>query len=107
MIASPILLDQPVDQGIDGGPIFRPYVGRVVVQMLEMIVLFEHRCFINVIVSGNPMIVRVLRQLAYIFEVISTDVDIEKDEVSIHVLFAEELFQVFPGWHKRFRETRL
>src|SRR5713101_3428073 len=75
-----------------------PDVGWVFVQVLKMVILLKHRRLVDAIVRRDAMIVRVLGQQANILQIVSTDVDIEEDDVSVHVLFAENIFQVLrPG----------
>ena len=86
-----VFLDQPIDQSVDLMPVFRADVGGVVVKMFEVVVLFEHRSFIDVIVGGHPMVVSVFGQLSDIFRVVAADVDVEKDQVAVDVLLAQDV----------------
>ena len=75
--------------------------------MPEVIVLFEHWGLIDVIVGRNASSVSIFRQLLDIFGIISADIDIEEYDVTVGILFAEDVFQVFFRWHERFRKTWL
>ena len=46
------------------------------------------------VVGGGPVSVCPIRQLANIFRVVAADVDIQKDHVSVYVLFAEQTLQM-------------
>ena len=74
----------------------------VVVQVLKMVVLFQHGRFVDVAVGRDAMIVRVFRQLANVSQVVPTNIDIEKGEVTIHILFVEDIFQVLSSRDQRF-----
>src|SRR5271163_3512087 len=43
LIAGLVLFDEPIDEGIDVSPIFRPDIGGIVAEMLEVLVLLKHR----------------------------------------------------------------
>ena len=75
--------------------------------MLEVVVLFEHRSFIDVIVGGDTMVVSVFGELSDIFQVIAADVDVEKDQVAVHVLLPQDVFQIFLCGNKCFGQARL
>src|SRR5271154_5512281 len=47
LIAGLVLVDEPIDEGIDVSPIFRPDVGGIVAEMLEVLILLEHRRFVD------------------------------------------------------------
>jgi hypothetical protein len=47
-----------------------------------VIVLFEHRSFVHVIVGRHAVVVSVLRQQAYVFQVVPANIDIEEDDAS-------------------------
>jgi len=48
-----VLLDDPIDQGIQIASVLQSEICMVLVQVFEMLVLLEHRRFIDVIVSGD------------------------------------------------------
>ena len=65
-----------------------------------MIVLFEHWSFVDVVVGGNAVVVRVFGQFSDIFHVVAANVDVEKHEVAIDVLFSQDVFQVLVRGNK-------
>jgi hypothetical protein len=48
--------------------------------VLEVLVLFQQRRLVNVVVGGDAAIMGNLRQLSHIVQVIATDIDAEKTE---------------------------
>ncbi len=76
-----IFLNQPVNQSIHFASVFGANAGWIVIQMLEMIVLFEHRRFIDVVIGGHAVVVRVFRELPDVSRVVAADIHAEKNEV--------------------------
>ncbi len=62
--------------------------------MLEVVVLFEHRRLIDVVIGGHAMIVRVFSQLSDVFCIIAADIDVEEDQVAVHILLAQDMLQI-------------
>ena len=47
--------------------------------MLEVVVLFEHRGFVDVVIGGHAMIVSIFREFSNVLCVIAADIDVEED----------------------------
>ena len=75
--------------------------------MLEVLVLFEHRRFIDVIVGRNSVIVRVFGQPFHIFQIVAADVDVEKNQVVINILLAQNVFEILLRRNECFRQAGL
>jgi hypothetical protein len=87
-----VFLDQPIDQGVDLPPVFGSDVGGVVIQVLEVVVLFEHGSFVDVVVGSDAMVVGVFSQLSDILDIVTANIDVEKHQVAIDVLLAQDVF---------------
>src|SRR5262249_5624009 len=70
--------------------------------MLEMIVLLQHRSFIEVIVRGQPVLAGVLRQHANIFHVIAADIHVEEDHRTIYILLPDQILEVLASRYQGF-----
>ena len=75
--------------------------------MLEMLILLQHGSFIDVVVGGHAVSARVLGELAYVFQVVAADVDIEKHHVAVDVLLAQHMLEVFLRRHQGLGQARL
>ncbi len=107
LIARFVFLDQPIDQRVDLPPIFRADIGGVVIQVLEVVVLFEHRCFVDVVVGGNAVVVSVFGELSDVLQVVAADIDVEKHQVAIDVLLPQDVFQILLRGNKCFGQAGL
>ncbi len=74
--------------------------------MLEVLILLEHRRFIDVIVGRYVVIVRIVGQLPHVLEVIAADIHIEKDHVPVDVLLPQNMFQVLFRGNERLWQAR-
>jgi hypothetical protein len=74
------------------------YVRRITGEMPEVVVLFEHWRFVDLIVGGNVSSVSIFCQLLDIFGIIPADANIEEYDVAVDILFAHDVFQVVPRW---------
>src|SRR5581483_858003 len=100
-----LLLPSPIHQSIYVAPVLRTDVGGIVGKMLEMIILFEHRGLVDVVVGGYSVVVGVFREHAYVFGVIATDVHIKEHQVLIDILLAQHVLEVLLRRNKGLREA--
>src|SRR5579864_7447418 len=107
LITGFVFLDQPIDQRVDLAPVFRPDVGGVVVQVLKVVILFEHWSLIDVVVGSNPMLVGVFGELSDILHIVAADVDVEKDEVSVYVLLPQNVLEILLRGNEGFGQAWL
>src|SRR5215469_1217784 len=75
--------------------------------MFEVLVLLEHRSFVDVIVGGNAMVVCILGELSNVERVVSADVHVEKHHVPVQVLLLQQMLEVLANGHDRLWQTRL
>ena len=73
--------------------------------MLEVLILFEHRRLVDVVVGGETVRVGIFCELPSVIMIVAADVDVEEHHVAIHVLFADEIFKVLLTWHEGLRQT--
>jgi len=55
----------------------------------------------------NAMVVSVFSQLSDILHIVAANIDVEKHQVAIYILFAQDVFQIFLGGNESFGQARL
>jgi hypothetical protein len=66
--------DDPVNEFVSIPPVLGAHVSRVVGYVLKVVILFEHRRFVNVVVGRESVFVRVLCEPTYIFVVVAANI---------------------------------
>ena len=78
-----------------------------IVFKVTKVFLLHHGRFADVIVGGNPFLVRQLRELPHVFEIVSADINVEEYRVSVFVLLANQVLEVLTDRNHRFGQARL
>jgi len=102
-----IFFDDPIHQPIHFAPILRTNVCGVVAHVFEVLVLLEHRRFVDVIVRRQAIGVGIFGQQADVFQIVATDVDVKKHHVTVHILLAHHVFEVSLRRNERLGQARL
>jgi hypothetical protein len=72
-----------------------------------MLVLFEHRRLIDVIIGRQPMVACVLGKEPDVLQIIPANVHIEEDHVAVHILLPRQVLEVATHRRQRFGKARL
>jgi len=107
LVARFVLFDEPIDESVNLSPVFRTNVGGIVAEVVEVVVLLEHRGFIDVVVGGDTMLTGIFGQPPDVLHVVAANVDVEKDEIAVDALLAQDVFQVLLGGNQCLRQARL
>ena len=75
--------------------------------MFEVLVLLEHRSFVDVIVGSNAVVMGILGELSNIQRIVPADVHVEEHHVAVCVLLLQQMLQVLAHGYDGFRQARL